>query len=867
LQPGSDFGPRYRIEALLGRGGMGAVYKAYDKDLDRMVALKLVRPELTNEIQVMQRFKQELLLASRVSHKNVLRIHDLGDVNGLKFISMAYIDGEDLHHLLEAHGRMPADEAADIAQQLCSALEAAHGEGVIHRDLKPQNILIDHSGNAYISDFGLAKSLEASAAMMTRTGALLGTPRYMSPEQVEGKSADHRSDLYALGLIMYEMVTGDLPFTGESVYQVMYQRLREDPKDPKLINPEVPNYLSRVILRCLERDPERRYQSAHEIIQDLNAPRTPATFFRLPSFMPRRRTRRWVLAVGAALLGLALVLSIPAARRLMIRTQPSAEKPAAIRGVPSLEEGKYVAVLPFRVLGSSSLGYLGEGLRDALSAKLFQLQGIHIASEESVQQAGKSGSLEKIASELGANLIVEGTIQEAPGRIAIIANLHDITNGRLLWSEEFPGVPQDVLTLEDEIYTDLVRALNLKPSNEEMARASRRPTENEEAYDLYLKGRDAMRAQQNVKNVQTAIDYYSQALQRDPGFALAYAGTADASLTMYSSTKDRFWAQKALAAAQQAQRLNNNLPEVHWSLGSVYSATGRNAEAIGELDRALKLAPNSDEAYRRLGRAYLASGRNGEAIQVYERAVQLNPYYWLNYNALGQAYFQSGDNEKALAAWRKITELEPENAVGYENVGAVYLSEGKFDQCVPVFQRALELQPTADNYSNLGTVYFYLKRYDESVKMFEKATELSPNDETLMGNLADGYRWSGQKDKADATYDKAISLAYKELEVNPRSSITKAHLALYYAKKGDSAQAQEDIREALAIDPHNVDFIFSEALVDTLGGHADDALKALREAFEKGYSAEQAQNDPELRSLQGNPEFEKLLKQFESKPK
>ncbi|HEY6293954.1 MAG TPA: tetratricopeptide repeat protein, partial [Terriglobia bacterium] len=867
LQPGSDFGSRYRIESLLGRGGMGAVYKAYDKDLDRMVALKLVRPELTNETQVMQRFKQELLLASRVSHKNVLRIHDLGDVNGLKFISMAYIDGEDLHHVLETHGRMAADEAVDIAQQLCGALQAAHGEGVIHRDLKPQNILIDHSGNAYISDFGLAKSLEASSAMMTRTGALLGTPRYMSPEQVEGKPADHRSDLYALGLIMYEMVTGDLPFTGDSVYQVMYQRLREDPKDPKLVNPDVPNYLSRVIMRCLERDPERRYQSAHDVLHDLNAPRTSLSFFHLPAFLPRRRYRRWLLAAGAALLVATLALMIPATRKFLIRSQPAAGKPAAIRGVPSLDEGKYVAVLPFRVLGASSLGYLGDGLRDALSAKLFQLQGIHIASEESVQQAAKSGSLEKIASELGANLIVEGTIQQAPGRIAIVANLHDITNGKLVWSNEFPGVPQDVLTLEDEIYTELVSALNLKPSNEEMARASRRPTENEEAYDLYLKGRDAMRDQQNPKNVETAIDYYNQALQKDPGFALAYAGTADASLRMYSQKKDRFWAQKALAAAQQAQRLNNNLPEVHSSLGSIYSATGKTAEAIAELDRALKLAPNSDESYRRLGGAYLASGRTGEAIQVFERAVQLNPYYWLNYNSLGQAYFQTGDYGKALAAWRKITELEPDNALGYSNIGAVYLTEGKYDQCLPPFQKALELQPNADIYSNLGTAYFYLGRYEESVNMFEKATEMNPNEETLMANLADGYRWSGQKDKANATYDNAISLAYKELEVNPRNAVAMQGLALDYAKKGDSTQGQDYIKRARAIDPDNVDFISSEAVVELLAGHTDGALKALREAFEKGYSTEQARNDPELKSLQGNPEFEKLVKQFSSKPK
>src|SRR5215471_2085069 len=214
--PGDDFGPRYRIESLLGEGGMGKVYKAYDKDLDRIVALKLVRPELASDPGSMQRFKQELLLASRISHKNILRIHDLGDVEGMKFISMTYVEGEDLDDVIRRNGRLPLDRAVAIAKMLCGALEAAHNEGVVHRDLKPRNILIDRNDNVYVSDFGLAKSLEANASAMTRTGEILGTPRYMSPEQAEALNTDHRSDLYALGLIMYEMVTGDIPFCGDS---------------------------------------------------------------------------------------------------------------------------------------------------------------------------------------------------------------------------------------------------------------------------------------------------------------------------------------------------------------------------------------------------------------------------------------------------------------------------------------------------------------------------------------------------------------------------------------------------------------------------------------------------------------------------
>ena len=321
LAPGSQFGPRYRIETLLGEGGMGKVYKAYDSEVGRTVALKLVRPELASNPASMERLKQELLLASRVSHKNILRIHDLGDVGGLKFISMAYVDGKDLHNLIAAEGKLPIERAVRIARLLCLALEAAHSEGVVHRDLKPQNVLMDSGEQVFVSDFGLAKSLEGPSTMMTNAGEVLGTPRYMSPEQAESKSADHRSDLYALGLILYEMVTGDLPFGSESIMQTMYQRVTQDPKSPQLLNPEVPDYLSEIILRCLKREPELRYQNARDILTDLDrgagVPVEMAAEESSPSTSPSAMSGRkrklapiWSLAGVFALL-LVLVLAVP----------------------------------------------------------------------------------------------------------------------------------------------------------------------------------------------------------------------------------------------------------------------------------------------------------------------------------------------------------------------------------------------------------------------------------------------------------------------------------------------------------------------------------------------------------------------------
>ncbi len=858
LEAGAQFGPRYRIESLIGEGGMGTVYKARDNDLDRIVALKLVRTDLTSEPEVMQRFMQELQLASKISHKNVLRIHDLGDVAGKKFISMAYVEGEDLHHVLKKEGRLPVDRAVRITRQLCGGLEAAHTEGVVHRDLKPHNILIDKSGNAYISDFGLAKSLEAGAAHMTRTGQFLGTPRYMSPEQAEGKPVDDRSDLYSLGLIMYEMATGDVPFTGDSTLQVMFQRVLQKPKNPKLLNPDLPDYLVRIILRCLEKEPAQRYQHANEILADLEAERAPAPSrsLQISMTMPSRRTG--LIAAGATLVLLLLAFAAPPVRNFILRRRSQAPTAPA--------QVKYLAVLPFRILGDQKqLGYIAEGLVEALSAKLFQMKSVHVASAAAVQKAGKDEPLEKIAHELGVNLVIQGTLQGSGNKIRITMHLEDVTGARRLWTQEFSGVPQDLLTLEDQIYGRLVEALELKPDNEELARSQMHPTENVKAYDLYLRGRNTMRGQQEVKNIRAAIGLYEDALKTDPGFALAYAGVADAALVMYQETKDSVWSQKAVAAAEQGQRLNDNLAEVHFSLGSAFNATGKVAEAIVELKRALEFAPNSDEGYRRLGAVYLASGRKEEAIQAYRKAIEINPYYWVNYNWMGNTYYKLGEYEKALVAYRRMTELEPNNAFGYVNIGAVYFQQGKYLECIPWFQKALALQPYFRTYSNLGTVYFYLGRYNEAVPMFEKAVEMQPSDQKMVGNLADAYRWAGKKEKASGTYDRAITLALKELQVNPRKASTMGNLALYYAKKGDTTQASSFMRRARSIDPNNVQLIYYEAEIQSLASRPEEALKTLREAFQKGYSPEEAKSDPELKSLQSRPQFEKLVRDFSKK--
>jgi len=875
LQPGVLFGGRYEIMGVLGQGGMGAVYKARDRELDRLIALKVIRPELATDPAILLRFKQELILSRNVTHKNVVRIFDLGEAEGIRFISMEYVDGEDLRTILRRQGKFPPAEAIAVVEQVCRALDTAHSEGVIHRDLKPQNIMRDQHGRIVVMDFGLARSLGESG--MTQTGAIVGTMEYMSPEQAMGSALDQRSDIFSVGLIFFELLTGKAPYQADTAIASLMKRTREEAQSAADVDASVPRSLSAIVSRCLEREPANRYHSAVELLQQLTTweanPNISAET--LSKMIPHPIVRRlrfnldlpgksWMWIAGAVLV---IALATFAGRTLLNRAPAATE---VAKGIPPLSRGAYVAVMPMKILGDEkALGYVAEGIQEALAAKLFQLKEVHLASSATTEDVAKKNlPLAKMAQELGVNLVVQGNVQGSGDKLRVVLSLTDATagdDGHLRWSQDFQGVPQDLLALEDQIYGTLATALALKPTNEEQARVGAHPTENVKAYDLYLQGRNTLRNGHSQDAYKQAAELFEQAIDKDPNFALAYTGRADSSLRMYGETKDSVWADKATLAAQQAERLSNNLPEVHLSLGSVYATTGKNTQAVAELKRALELAPNSDEAYRSLGDAYFSSGQSEEGIAAYQKAVAANSYYWLNHTALGNAYFRLGDTAKALPEFQKVTEIASDNPMGYEGLGEVYLREGKWGEAIPQFQKAIAIAPDADTYSNLGTAYFWLKNYDQATKMYEKAVQMTPNDEQLQGNLGDAYRWSGHSDQAATAYGKAISLAFQELQVNPRSAMTMGDLGLLYAKKGDAANALQYTNQARAIKPDDVQLRYSEAQVKTLIGKPEDALKSLRLALEKGYPAQEAWNDPELQKLQALPQFSQLVNEFSKK--
>ena len=854
----------YSIEAPIGTGGMGVVYKAYDVRLERPVAIKLLARATEDAARAILR---EARTVSSLNHPHICTIYEVGESGGQAYIVMEYVEGRPLNALIPSDG-LTTDCAVVYALQITDAVAHAHDHGVIHRDLKTANIVVTPEGRVKVLDFGLAvrsspAQLDAVTRALTSTEGvaepIAGTLVYMPPEVLRGEPADARSDIWAIGVILYEMLSGRLPFAGRTTAEICTEILREAPWP---LAASVDAGLRGVVSRCLMKEPRQRYSRASDIraaletIQcELEGPAASRGALRpaQATIWQRRRLRSALLSAVAVVAVGALSFAVPQTRRLVLPASSALARDA-------VAAKRAVAVFPIRAVDNLvDVDYIARGLTEALAARLVQSQ-VHVASTDAIERARKTKSVQQAARELGVAIAVTGTVQQIGGKLRIMVNVEDATGGQRLTTQEVSGDPLELLSLEDRLHAGLVDTFGLAQRGESGA-AAPPPTANARAYDLYLKGRFAAWEQSGVEGAVSALSLYEQAVRDDPRFALAYAAMSDVLLRLYTLTRENAWAGRARFAADQAHGLDPNRPEVHLARGKLYNAFGKTSDAIAALKRALELAPNYDKAYRELGNAYAAAGLGEEAMQSLHKAAAINPYDWEHHNELGVTALELGRYPEAVEGFRKVIELEPARVAGYSNLGAIYLHQGEFEMAAAAFEQALKLEAHATIYTNLGVVYANTGRIPEAFQMYHKAVELEPN-ETRKANLADGYRWLGQHEKAASFYDEAIALAYKRLQVNPRDADAMANLAQYYAKKGEARTATDFIRKARDIQPEHLTFVYYEALVHQLVGRTPEALDALREAFRRGYRPSSAEADPDLKSLRSNPRFQELLKNF-----
>lgn len=848
----------YRIVEQIGAGGMGIVYRARDLQLERDVAIKVLPAGTISDSGARARFHKEGLALARLNHPHIATVHEFGSENGVDFLVTEYITGITLNEKLLA-GALPEAQALSLAAQLAEALEAAHEQGVVHRDLKPGNLRLTSKGQLKVLDFGLAKlarPLDSTLPTenLSENPILSGTLPYMSPEQVRGQQVDERSDIWAAGAVIYEMATGQRPFPERHPPQLIDDILRQPPKPPSAINPRLAPGFEAIILKALDKDPERRYQFARELRVDLLRlmPSGSGTAWESSASRPiarrGKRTRRALFALPIVLAGVLALIGF----RLTSRLHPAQASP------------RILAILPFQAVdGDKATGALGTGMTETLTAQLAQFSdrnSLQLVSTREIEAQGIK-TAEQAHRDFGVDWVLEGSLQQAGSQLRINCILVDASTQRPLGAGTITATASDIFGLEDKVVNKALEILALEIPRAQRSSAHIRAGTNPDAYQHYLRGRGYLEEYQKPENIQSAIAEFGQALQLDPNYGRAYAGMGEAYwVGFYESNHTNDWITLAAQNCVKALSLTPELAEGHTCLGDVYNGQGRYEAAADEFQKALAVDKNQVNALRGLAEAYEKLGNFSAAEATYRQAINLRPQYWAGYNWLGAFYFHRARYSDAVQMFQRVVKLAPGNFEGYSNIGGALAIQGKYADAIREFKRSIEIRPTLEAYSNLGTALFALRRFAEAAQTYQQGLRLDDRDSLIWGNLGDALYWApGRRSEATAAYRKAILLASAKLQINPHDSTLLAFRATYNAMVGDKSSALSDLQDALRLAPSDPEVNFRAALVYDHVGDTEHCLASLEKAVAAGYPPSAIRDTPDFDHLREQPRIRKLL--------
>jgi serine/threonine protein kinase/thioredoxin-like negative regulator of GroEL len=715
---------RYAVEAHLGGGSMGVVYRAHDTQLDRPVALKFLPPYLTAHSEAETRFVREAQSASSLDHANIATIYEIGETDdGRRFIAMAYYEGETLEERLDRRGPLPVKEAVDLATQIAEGLKAAHQAGIVHRDVKPANVMVTGDGTVKLLDFGLARA--AAQSDLTDPGQRVGTAAYMSPEQADGRAVDARTDLWALGVVLYELLAGERPFRGDRASSVLYSIVHEDPTPLSDHRPRVPTAVERIVECCLRKDLDERYNSADALLEDLYSVRSGEV-----SAAQHTQTadnhwevlpvRSWIVGGTAASL---LILAIIAGWVFWPGGSVPERAPAGEGTVAS----RSIAVLPFETIGQEKSSLFTEGLHGDLLTRLSNISDLTVISRRSVGRYRDTElSLSTIADTLGVRWVLEGSVQRAGNQIQLNVQLTDPQTGTYAWSDQYRQTltAKNVFHIQATITQKIAGSLEAELTSEEKRRVKQRPTENLTAYRLSALGRRHL-DKRTEEGIRRAIDAFEQATEQDPEYVLAWVGLADALTLLHEygyEDEDRAL-PRAERAVRRALDIDPKSAKAHASLGLLYEARRQGPQAIRELQRAVKLKPSYAEAHNWLSWVHQLTGHPHEALESAKRAVELNPLSSEAVANLSFSYLINGAYERALTEARREQELGSSWGTGRFFEGLALYKLGRFEEAKSVLRDLSAPWADAGPRATLALVHVAAGEDEEARALLEKFEE------------------------------------------------------------------------------------------------------------------------------------------------